>query len=66
MYVFDALSYLLNGDNIKFGTKLFRQIVSILMGEYCAPLVANLVVFCYERDFRVLLLMITNVTSLKH
>ena len=35
---------------IRFGTKLYRQIVGIPMGTYCAPLVADLFLFCYERD----------------
>ena len=34
-----------------FGTKLYRQIVGIPMGTNCAPLVADLFLFCYERDF---------------
>ena len=33
------------------GTKLYRQIVGIPMGTNCAPLVADLFLFCYERDF---------------
>ena len=36
---------------IRFGSKLYRQIVGIPMGTYCAPLVADLFLFCYERDF---------------
>ena len=31
--------------------KLYRQIVDIPMGTNCAPLVADLFLFCYERDF---------------
>ena len=46
-----ALIYLLDNIYIRFGTKLYRQIVSILMGTNCAPLVADLFLFCYERDF---------------
>ena len=40
-------------DNIfiRFGSKLHRQIVGIPMGTNCAPLVADLFLFCYERDF---------------
>ena len=40
-------------DNIyiRFGTKLYRQIVGIPMGTICAPLVADLFLFCYEREF---------------
>ena len=29
----------------------YRQIVGIPMGTNCAPLVADLFLFCYERDF---------------
>ena len=36
---------------IRFSTQLFRQIVGIPMGTNCAPLVADLFLFCYERDF---------------
>ena len=30
---------------------MYRQIVGIPMGTNCAPLVADLFLFCYERDF---------------
>ena len=36
---------------IRFGTKLYRQTIGIPMGTNCAPLVADLFLFCYERDF---------------
>ena len=36
---------------IRFGTKLYRQTIGIPMGIKCAPLVADLFLFCYERDF---------------
>ena len=49
--VCDALSYLLDNIYITFGTKLYRQIVGIPMGTNCAPLVADLFLYCYERDF---------------
>ena len=45
--VCDALFYLF----IRFCSKLYRQIVGIPMGTNCAPLVADLVLFCYEIDF---------------
>ena len=35
----------------QFGTMLYRQVVGIPMGTNCAPLVADLFLFCYERDF---------------
>ena len=47
----DALHYLLDNIFIKFGSKLYRQIVGIPMGTNCSPLVADLFLFCYERDF---------------
>ena len=47
----EALIYLLDNIYIRFGTKLNRQIVGIPMGTNCAPLVADLFLFCYERDF---------------
>ena len=49
--VCEALSFLLDNICIRFGTKLYRQIVGIPMGTNCAPLVADLFLFCYERDF---------------
>ena len=47
----DALSFLLDNICIRFGTKLYRQIVGIPMGTNCAPLIADLILSCYERDF---------------
>ena len=41
----DALHYLLDNMFIRFGSKLYRQIVGIPMGTNCAPLVADL--FCF-------------------
>ena len=47
----EALIYRLDNIYIRFGTKLHSQIVGIPMGTNCAPLVADLFLFCYERDF---------------
>ena len=49
--VCEALKYLLDNNYIRFGNKLYRQIVGIPMGTNCAPHVADLFLFCYERDF---------------
>ena len=49
--VCDALTFLLDNIFIRFGTKLYRQVVGIPMSTNCAPLVADLFLFCYERDF---------------
>ena len=42
---------LLDNNFIRFGTKLYWQTIGIPMGTDCAPLVADLFLFCYERDF---------------
>ena len=47
----DAPHYLLDNIFIRFGSKLYRQIVGIPKGTNCAPLVADLFLFCYEREF---------------
>ena len=47
----NALTFLLDNIFIRFCTKLYRQVVGIPMGTNCAPLVADLFLFCYERDF---------------
>ena len=50
-FITDALHYLLNNIFIRLSSKLYRQIVGIPMGTNCAPLVADLFLLCYERDF---------------
>ena len=45
LFIFWIISF------IRFGTKLDRQTIGIPMGINCAPLVADLFLFCYERDF---------------
>ena len=47
----DALHYLLDNIFIRFGSKLYRQIVGTPLGTNCALFVADLFLFCYERDF---------------
>ena len=47
----DALHYVLDSILIRFGSKLYRRIVGIPMDTTCASLVADLFLFCYERDF---------------
>ena len=49
--VYDPLTLLLDNIYIRFGAKLYRQIVGFPMGTNCAPLVVDLFLFCYERDF---------------
>ena len=47
----ETLTFRFDNIYIKFGTKLYRKIVDIPIGTNCAPLVADLFLFCYERDF---------------
>ena len=53
--VCDALTFLLDNIFIRFSTKLYRQVVGIFMGTNCAPLATDLFLFCYERDFMMVL-----------
>ena len=48
--VYDALTFLLDNIFIRFDTKLYRQVVGIPMGTNCAPLVADLYLFCFVDD----------------
>ena len=62
----EALIYLLDNIYIRFGIKLYRQIVGIPMGTNCAPLVADLFLFCCERDFMMSLSDVKQLKLLKH
>ena len=45
-----VISYLLDDIYIRYGNTLYRQIVGIPMGTNCAPLVADLFLFCFIKD----------------
>ena len=45
------MNCLLDNSFIRFGTKLYRQLVGSPMGTNCISLVADLFLFCYEGDF---------------
>ena len=49
--VCDALHYLLDNIFMRFRSKSYIQIVGIPMGTNYAPLVADLFLFCFDRDF---------------
>ena len=51
--VCDVLTFLLDNIFIRFGTKLYGQVVGIPMDTNCAPLVADVFLFCYDRDFMI-------------
>ena len=46
----EALIFLLDSIYIRFGSKLYSQILGIPMGTNCTPLEADLFLFCYKRD----------------
>ena len=49
--VCDALTFMLDNIFIRVGTKLYRQVVWIPRSTNCAPLVVDLFLLSYERDF---------------
>ena len=49
--VCDALAFLLGSVFVRFGAGLCGRVVGVPMGTSCAPLVADLFLFCYERGF---------------
>ena len=49
--VCDTLSFLLDNIYIRYGTKLYIQIIGIPVSTNCAPHVADLFLFCFGRDF---------------
>ena len=44
-------SFLIDNIFVKFGGCLFRQVIGILMGTNCAPLLAELFLYSYESEF---------------
>ena len=47
----EAFTFLMENINVQFETLIYQQIVGIPMGTNCAPLMADLFLFCYESDF---------------
>ena len=47
----ESVSFLLDNIYVRFGTSIYKQIIGIPMGTNCAPLIADLFLYCYERDF---------------
>jgi hypothetical protein len=49
--VISMLEFLIDNIFVSFGGRLFQQVVGILMGTNCAPLLADLFVYLYESEF---------------
>ena len=47
----NALEFLLDNIFVRFGNTIYRQIIGIPMGTNCAPLIADLFLYCYESQF---------------
>ena len=45
------IEFLVNNIYVRFGGQLFRQMVGILVGTNCAPLLADLFLYSYENEF---------------
>ena len=47
----EAFNFFVENIYVQFDGMAYKQIVRIPMGTYCAPLIAELFLCCYERDF---------------
>ena len=47
----EAFTFLMENIYVQFDDMVYQQIVGIPMGTNCAPLIADLFLHCYERDF---------------
>ena len=47
----EAFTFLIENIYVQFDGMVYQQIVGIPMGTNCAPLIADLFLYCYERDF---------------
>ena len=45
------IDFLIDNIFVQFGGRLFRQVIGILMGTDCPPLLANLFLSSYENEF---------------
>ena len=46
----EAFTFLMENIYVQFDGMVYQQIVGIPMGTNCAPLIADLFLYCYERD----------------
>ena len=44
------IEFLMDNIYVRFGAQLFQQMVGIPMGTHCAPLFADLFLYCYENE----------------
>ena len=46
-----AITFLIDNIFVEFDNRIYRQVIGIPMGTNCAPLIADLFLFCQERNF---------------
>ena len=49
--LYEAFTFLMENIYVQFDDMVYQQIVEIPKGSDCAPLLADLSLYCYERDF---------------
>ena len=47
----ESVTFLMENIFVQFDGIVYQQIVGIPMGTNCAPLIADLFLYCYEKDF---------------
>ena len=47
----NAFKFLLDNIYVRFGNKVYKQVIGIPMGTNCAPLIADLFLYWYESQF---------------
>ena len=47
----EVFTFLMENIYVQFNGMVYQQIVGIPMGTNCAPLISDLFLYCYERDF---------------
>ena len=47
----EAIEYIIDNSFVKFNEKIYRQIIGIPMGTNCAPHLANIFLYGYEKSF---------------
>ena len=47
----NAINFLLDNIYVRFGNTVYRQVIDIPTGTICAPLLADLFLYCYESQF---------------
>ncbi|WP_187355599.1 hypothetical protein ['Paenibacillus yunnanensis' Narsing Rao et al. 2020] len=47
----ESLCFLIDNIFVRFGNSVYQQIIGIPMGTNCAPLIADLFLYCYESEY---------------